>query len=569
MNRYYILFILLLLFELPASAQVILPERKVDWSLAGLRRTKPSYNNFRNIASFGGSGNGATANDASLQSAISSLAGDSGVIYFPPGNYLFNSPINLRSGIILRGVDASLSTISLSLGGSSHAIYITGSSTSDTSFLTAAGVKDSDVITVDNPAYYQVDSYVKIYQNDTSLINNDYAFNSVGQVLRIREINGNTIRFQSPLRRSYALQFQPRIRRLIMTSGVGIECIKIKRLDSTAFKGANIYMEFAAQCWLTGIESDTTNFAHVQIGSCTNIEVKGSYFHGSFGFGANGKGYGVSGEYSSGECLIENNVFGRLRHAMIFQTGANGNVIGYNFSRGAFRLESAPQNLVGDIVLHGNYPYANLFEGNICENIVIDASHRINGPLNTFFRNRATLYGFLMSPNSGDSTNIVGTEITASGITFGNYIINGAGNFLFGNNHRGTITPAGTTPLPESSYYYTSIPSFWDVNSPWPSIGIPNSLSAGTIPAKARYDAGINYTICSPKMTFTFSGTGDWNNVNNWQGQLPASTTITSGVEVVIDPSTNGECNYTGIINMQKGGKLMVRPGKILNIKSN
>ncbi len=567
MKYLFVLFFSFFASGVQGVAQVITPDRRVDWSNAGLRRTKPAYNNLRVITNFGGSPDGVTANDAALQSAIQSLGSDSGIIYFPPGNYLFRDQFALRSGLILRGADASSSTITFNINNPYHAINITGTATNDTSFVTTTAFKYSDAVSVANPTLFQVGDYVKLYQNDTALINDSYAMFSVAQILRVKEISGNQVKFSSTLRRTYPLSDQPRLRKLSMTSGVGIECLKIKRLDSVNQK-ANIYIEYAAQCWITGVEGDTTNFAHVQVGSSTNLEISGCYFHGAFGFGPNGQGYGVSMEYSSGECLIENNVFSRLRHAMMFQLGVNGNVAAYNFSRNVIRTE-APSNLSGDLVLHGNYPYANLFEGNICENIVIDASHRTNGPLNTFFRNRATGYGILMSNSCGDSTNMVGNEITGTAFGQGNYIMTGIGNFEYGNNRRGTVLPPGTNTLSDVSYYYASTPTFWEPGLNFPSIGLPNAIGAGTNPAKARVDAGINYTTCAPRLTYTFTGNGNWFTPSNWQNQLVPPVTITSGMDVVIDPIASGECLYTGTINVQKGGKVTVKQGKTLTIKMN
>jgi len=91
---------------------------------------------------------------------------------------------------------------------------------------------------------------------------------------------------------------------------------------------------------------------------------------------------------------------------VLLQSGANGNVISYNYSLNPNQSDSPPANGAGDLVLHGNYPFANLFEGNICQNVMIDASHGINGPYNTFFRNRVQLYGIIMSPSPAtDSMN--------------------------------------------------------------------------------------------------------------------------------------------------------------------
>jgi hypothetical protein len=507
------------------KAQTIPENRRVDWTAAGYQGSKPTYSNVRNITNFGGSGDGVAPNDAALQASIVSLGADSGIIYFPAGTYSFISTITLRSGIVLKGQDASATTLQFNLAGANSLINISGSSTHDTANVTSTVYKNQNSVSADNPDLFKADDYVKMFQNDSALVNDAFALTTVGQILRIQNITGNTITFYHPLRKDYVITDAPRLTRLIMTTGVGIECLKIKRIDSTIAQTANIFFNNAAQCWIKGVESDSCNFAHVQIDNSTNIEITGSYFHGSFGYGGGGQGYGIAAEFTSGECLIENNIFKHLRHAMLLQAGSNGNVFTYNYSREPFKSESSPFDLSGDIVLHGNYPYANLFEGNIVQNIVIDASHKINGPYNTFFRNRAESYGILMSPGSGDSTNIVGNEITGTGSNKGNYITSGNGNFQYGNNINGTIVPFGTTSLTDNSYYYNRTPAFWNVASPWPPIGIPNNINAGTIPAKQRFDAGANPTICAqgtalPVHLFAFSikQTGD-KNIISWQAE--------------------------------------------------
>src|SRR5205085_4353518 len=98
------------------------------------------------------------------------------------------------------------------------------------------------------------------------------------------------------------------------------------------------------------------------------------------------------------------------------------------------------------------------------------------GPLNTFFRNRIELYGLVMTSGTmqSDSQNFVGNEIPNTGAFMGMYTLYGAGHFEYGNNVRGVITPTGTTNLPDTSYYLSSQPSFWNIASPFPSIGEPN-----------------------------------------------------------------------------------------------
>ncbi|MDZ7778307.1 MAG: T9SS type A sorting domain-containing protein [Bacteroidales bacterium] len=192
------------------------------------------------------------------------------------------------------------------------------------------------------------------------------------------------------------------------------------------------------------------------------------------------------------ECLIENNVFEHLRHAMMVKTGANGNVFADNYSIDPHRSETI-SDYSGDISLHGHYAYANLFEGNIAQNIFIDHYRGPSGPYNTFFRNRAELYGFVIttSDNATDQQNIAGLEVTNTNFLYGMYTLNGSDHFEYGNYVTGDIVPVETDSLPDTSYYLSGLPSFWTQGLPWPSIGVP--LEAGTydIPAKQRH-LGLN-----------------------------------------------------------------------------
>ena len=112
---------------------------------------------------------------------------------------------------------------------------------------------------------------------------------------------------------------------------------------------------------MTGIESNNCTFSHVRIEQSSNLFIARSYFHHGFDYGGGGRSYGIAIQFSSGSCLIEDNVFERLRHSVLLQAGANGNVIAYNYSLDPF-WSSTPSDAAGDMVLHGNYVFANLFE---------------------------------------------------------------------------------------------------------------------------------------------------------------------------------------------------------------
>jgi hypothetical protein len=183
---------------------------------------------------------------------------------------------------------------------------------------------------------------------------------------------------------------------------------------------------------------------------------------------------------------------------MLIQSGANGNVFGYNCSKDAYWTEGGffPNNSAGDAVLHGNYTYMNLFEGNTIQNIVVDASHGKNGPFNTFFRNRAELYGFFSDASTtSDSMNVVGNEITNSGFPLGMFSVSGVGHYSYGNNVNGTANPTNTSNVPINSLYLnqTALPAFLG-NQSLPMAGYPLSMNQKLLPSEVRAiaDAHVN-----------------------------------------------------------------------------
>lgn len=194
---------------------------------------------------------------------------------------------------------------------------------------------------------------------------------------------------------------------------------------------------------------------------------------------------------------------------MLLQAGAQANVLAYNYSREPYWTQGGmPVDAAGDLVLHGNYSFLNLFEGNIVQNIVIDASHGKNGPHNYFLRNRAELYGIFMSPGSEtDSTHFIGNEVISNVFLQGFYSLIGTGNFEYGNRVRGEIRPEGTVGELPLSFYLDHPPGYWD-NSNWPHIGTDDLALSSFNPAKVRYDLS-EFTDCRINPVYLTSAIGD------------------------------------------------------------
>jgi len=483
-------------------SQTIDPSRRVLWSGAGNFNNNPVITNIISIVSYGGVGDSVTDNSAAIVSAINSLGGHAGVISFPPGNFLFLSPISLPDSVIIRGDCSDSTNFIFKLSSTGYdCIDVNGIVNSTFQSIVAGFSKDTTVITVDSTTGFNPGDWAEISETNGAwnVVPANWAINCVGQLVQITGINGNNLTFQNPLRITYTPSLNPQIRKFTPRVFVGIEDINITRLDSVPLAGGyNISFLNAVNCWVKGVESGPSMGAHVAINVSSNISVTGCYFHNAFAYdGTSTQGYGVMMIQHSGQCLVENNIFNVLRHSIINKQGSNGNVAGYNYANNGYRSEQI-HDFGADMVCHGHYSFANLFEGNIVNNISIDSTWGPTGPYTTFYRNRAALYGIIMTSGASvesDTLNFVGNETTDNAVLHGLYLLAGVNNFQYGNNILGTITPAGTTNLTDTSYYRTSFADFWSTAPFPPTVGEPVVLGTGTNPAMTRALAGGRLTV--------------------------------------------------------------------------
>ncbi|MBP7496182.1 MAG: hypothetical protein KA792_00760 [Bacteroidales bacterium] len=479
-------------------SQGIIPEyRRTDWSKAGCEQTNPCPALIYNATDFAIIGDSLTDNSNALNSVFSKLNKPC-VLFFPAGSYLFKRRVNLVSGVIIRGEGAKKTKFYFNQNGySENSIYISKSNSGALVNVISGYQKASKILELENTNNFKVNGYLEIQQsNDSALMytstewmNQDYSLNSVGQIAKITAINENFITIDRELRISYNPLMIPKCRPVNMIADVGIENLYIERLDST--ETDLIYFNYATNSWIKNIETYKAFRTHIKIGHSCNIEVKDSYIHHAWAYGGGGQGYGVCIIYHSGDCLIENNIFVHLRHAMILATGANANVIAYNYSSEPFADFANPP----DISLHGYYLYQNLFEGNIIAEVGISDHWGPAGPGNTFLRNRIYAYNLYIYDKTADQ-NIIGNEFTS-----GSNIVDttkstsyvtaqSSGTLMHGNNENGRIywTPSITDHNIPASYYLNEKPAFFG-RLPFPPMGPDRLLGKGTIPAYERFKA--------------------------------------------------------------------------------
>ncbi len=483
------------LYIVAIQAQIIPQNRITDWSGAGAKTV--FCDTLVNILDYGADPQGNSNTSSALSAAINSLP-FGGTVFFPSGTYLFSNSQNIPSGIKIKGEAASSTVFNFDNNGIGNLFSIFGTVGILRDTLVNGYSKDSKTLIVEQSSSYQAGDYIKLVEDDNGRIYSSFAFNTIGQIVRIDSVDyaNNQLFIDQFLRQNYTSTLFPRIQLINPRQNIGFECFTINRLDVTTGQTANFNFVYSVNCYIKGVESFFSNFSHVKIENSSNITVRESFFKDGHDYGSGGKAYGIALQSTSGNCLVENNQFEHLRHSVLLQSSANGNVIAYNYSKDPYWTGvMLPSNSAGDLVLHGNYPYMNLFEGNICQNVVIDNSHGINGPYNTFFRNRAQLYGFFMNTSpASNSQNFVANEITSSSL--GMYLLQGTDHFEYGNNHNGVIKPTGTDTLTHKSYYKNEIPLFWNHNFLWPNIGISNFFNRNTIPAFDNYSSN-QHSLCS------------------------------------------------------------------------
>ncbi|MBK9284584.1 MAG: T9SS type A sorting domain-containing protein [Sphingobacteriaceae bacterium] len=481
--------------ELLAQAYSI---RTFNWKDAGYKSNAPIPTLSLNIMNYGGNNTNSTANNVAFTAALTALNGSTGVIYFPKGIYNFTAALSInRDSITLAGAGYDSTQLRFNMNGAiNNCININGTQVNtDTSSFSSPGLIDSNWVQVLNSSPFQIGDWVHLTTTDNAIMFSSWAYGSLGQIMQIKNIAGNTISFHSPFRYSYGLALKPKIRKIIPRKEIIINCLKIVREESTASQTSLISFDKAVNCKVHGVEGDSTNFAHIELNKCCHVEISNCWFHHAHAYGGNGQGYGITFQYSTSECKAENNIFNHLRHSILFQAGANGNVCGYNYSFDPYWTQGIfPTNSAGDIVMHGNFPFANLCEGNINQHTVLDNSHANSGPYNTFFRNRSELYGLFMNNSPAtDSAQFLGLEVTGTGGFLGQYVLAGNGHVQHANMVQGVLTPTNPAPLTENSLYLMGNERplcFTPGLHNWPVIGQPNPYNSGSNAARDRYSLG-------------------------------------------------------------------------------
>jgi len=179
----------------------------------------------------------------------------------------------------------------------------------------------------------------------------------------------------------------------------GIEALSLDVVSKNTYIGDMIHMRSAAHVWIRDVLSKRARQSHVFTRQTYHCEITGNTILDATGHGDGKQGYGIDLANSTTGCLVENNILGYLRHSILFNSSANGNIVSFNHSflpRHTNFADGGP----GDISFH-SFAYANLVEGNVVERIHIGDSSPV-GEGNLIHRNCVTS-GPLTIDNSPDA----------------------------------------------------------------------------------------------------------------------------------------------------------------------
>jgi hypothetical protein len=588
LSAWVVSLLALVMLQSPATAIILTTNQVVDWR-PGVPGGIPVYAQAINIknAPYNATGNGTTDDRASIVAAIAACP-TSGAIYFPPGTYLISAAINVNApkAIVLRGAGPASTTLLFNVASTSFAFEPQGSGGTEVA-ASSGYTRNSTNIVLSSAAGFSIGDYCYISQdNDPAWMQGNIP-STTGryqrQMFRITGIAANTISINRALYYTYNAAMNVKVRRIDPIVGFGCEDMKFDFRGAISQAGIEFY--YSSGCWLKNVETySLLPITHVNMDIGFRNEIRDSYFHqGMAGFTSQAP-YGLSLGTGSSDNLVENNIYYYLRHGIVIQDGANGNVAGYNYAIRMFDANYPNTDyLMPSIECHGGESNWNLIEGNIATELMSDDYWGSNHN-NTYFRNYAVRYsqGEAKTVLSGmyalridqynQHHNLVANVSCTPGVdgTGGAWSVT-----VFGDDYASldpttppqdpsvvstmvytanfdhiskTIQydPAIADHTPTNSYYLASKPSWFGAMA-WPAIGPDiaastnaNVASAVLIPAQARFlGVGVNPV----KLGFS-------NQPQNGQASVALAPSITV---TAYDPNGVPVSSYVGSVTVAIG----------------
>jgi hypothetical protein len=567
--------LLAFVFTIASCAEIIPPDRRIDWSSVGIPGGIPARTTISTTINAITYGNGTTDATAAIQNALNSCPGGQ-VVILPAGTYRVSKTINCRSNTTLRGAGMGGTILNYTDTAGRSVLDMRGLANWDIegrkrSFSIIEGLsKGSTRITLSGATGIAVGDILLIDQlNDGVLVDINglegactycgraNGTRAQGQFAEVTGINGATYTLNLPLFWTLSATLTPQATLVDATSMVrnaGIEDLTITQ--TTPAVDFMIEMDAAQYCWLKGVELTRIKRRAVWLIESLQNEIRQCYFHDGIGGYGRDRGYALLADAYATHNLIEDNIFSTLDGGfMMCAGGAAGNVFGYNFMVDS-RFDDPWWLTQSPCMSHAPHPSMNLWEGNIGIQAGADFIHGSSSH-NTMFRCRSTGWQSAAITANNNAIeiqykntyyNVLGCVLGTAGQSsryehaypaqsntdlktiwrlgyggpnnLGDTIARATlirhGNYDYVNN--ATIWDPGNSDhtLPPS-LYRTSKPPFFG-NLAWPAIGPDCIPLTGTIPAQER-SARIHADV-GPSQEIAQHGQSPWVTVSKAQGVI-------------------------------------------------
>ena len=357
-------------------------------------------------------GDDATDDSASIQSCINATAAGRACA-LGPGTFSIAAALYVPSNVVLRGQNPKSTMLHLR-GTDGYAVILGSQNASFDGQVDepiAGGItKGSTSLQMAAAPSFAVGDYVAVTENnDPAVVNvvgadgtctwcggpwhNGAGTQTMAQIVHVTGVSGTTVTIDRPLYFSFSADLSPVALRVPqMTENAGVEDLAIAQIGTVSAENQGLVTFSAcAGCWAQNVDLSGASSEFVEFNWSKGCVLRDSMIHDPQQADS-GRGYGAHVLYWNSDHLVENNMFEKTRHAVAYEGGGSGCVIGYNYLYRDWESDSDSAWLGDDLIFHGAHPYMNLAEGNIHQQYIGDniwgsSSH------NTYFRNQATAAG--------------------------------------------------------------------------------------------------------------------------------------------------------------------------------
>lgn len=218
---------------------------------------------------------------------------------------------------------------------------------------------------------------------------------SLSQIVRITDVDGDTVAFETPLHATFERRFDAQLTQFVDGDGepgflewVGVEDIYFEGGMGGDYHG-NVAMSRCGYCWIAGIESNRSIGTAVGLYATYRSEIRDSYVHSSADPNPGGGGYLTGINFGASDNLVENNILWQGNKMIVVRASGGGNVIAYNYMQDGYGSGYLDIPEIGLNAGHYTTPHMELLEGNEAFNLGGD-SRWGNSIQVTAFRNHLT-----------------------------------------------------------------------------------------------------------------------------------------------------------------------------------